>query len=78
MRWDALMAAVQARMTAATQLSFGDGSSRLLKSRLDPITMQVATRSGNKKVAAPERYHRGPCKRTRIKSNTFDRNTLCN
>lgn len=38
------------RMTAATEMRFADGSVKLSKTKLEPIRMQVASRSGNKKV----------------------------
>ncbi|XP_023939093.2 eukaryotic translation initiation factor 2D [Bicyclus anynana] len=50
MRWEELTAYVLARMTPSTEMRFSDGSVRLSKSRLEPVTMQVVTRSGNKKV----------------------------
>ncbi|XP_049878808.1 eukaryotic translation initiation factor 2D [Pectinophora gossypiella] len=50
MKWDALISGVQSRMTPATEMRFQDGEVKLSKSRLEPITMQVAMRSGNKKV----------------------------
>ncbi|XP_061716770.1 eukaryotic translation initiation factor 2D [Cydia pomonella] len=50
MKWDALMAGVQARLTPCTEMRFADGSSKLTKAKLDPIRMQVVNRSGNKKV----------------------------
>ncbi|KAL4710156.1 hypothetical protein ACJJTC_006453 [Scirpophaga incertulas] len=49
-KWDEVMNAVTSRMTAATEMRFADGSIQLTKSKLQPITMQLATRSGNKKV----------------------------
>ncbi|XP_047998487.1 eukaryotic translation initiation factor 2D [Leguminivora glycinivorella] len=49
-KWDALMAGVQARLTACTEMRFADGTSTLTKAKLDPIKMQVVNRSGNKKV----------------------------
>uniref|UniRef100_A0A2A4K3D8 SUI1 domain-containing protein n=1 Tax=Heliothis virescens TaxID=7102 RepID=A0A2A4K3D8_HELVI len=49
-KWDVLMSLVQGRMTPSTEMRFADGSVRLSKTRLEPIRMQVATRSGNKKV----------------------------
>lgn len=45
------------RMTASTELVFADGTSKLIKTRLDPIQMQVFTRSGNKKVLISYSYH---------------------
>lgn len=50
MRWEALMAAVLGKMTPATEMRFADGVARLSKTKLEPITMSVAVRSGNKKV----------------------------
>ncbi|KAI8441202.1 hypothetical protein MSG28_009428 [Choristoneura fumiferana] len=52
-RWDALMLGVQARMTPCTEMRFADGSCSLTRARLEPIKMQVVTRSGNKKVPPP-------------------------
>lgn len=49
-KWDVLMSLVQGRMTPSTEMRFADGSVRLSKTRLEPVRMQVATRSGNKKV----------------------------
>ncbi|CAH4033678.1 unnamed protein product [Pieris brassicae] len=49
-KWDELMAGLLSHMTASTELVFADGTSRLIKTRIDPIQMQVFTRSGNKKV----------------------------
>ncbi|CAK1542786.1 unnamed protein product [Leptosia nina] len=49
-KWDELMNGLLSRMTASTELQFADGTSRLVKTRLEPILMQVFTRSGNKKV----------------------------
>ncbi|CAH0397234.1 unnamed protein product [Chilo suppressalis] len=55
--WEEVMSKVRDSLTAATLVEEGDGAgmeggggSRLIKSRLPPITMQVATRAGNKKV----------------------------
>lgn len=44
------MSCVQAKMTPSTEMMFSDGSVKLSKSKLEPVKMQVATRSGNKKV----------------------------
>ncbi|XP_060806299.1 eukaryotic translation initiation factor 2D [Amyelois transitella] len=49
-KWDELMSGVLSRMTAATEMSFADGTSSLVKAKLEPITMTIANRSGNKKV----------------------------
>ncbi|KAJ2945073.1 hypothetical protein O0L34_g9128 [Tuta absoluta] len=49
-KWDALMSGVTTHMTAATELRWPDGDNKLIKSKLEPITMQVVKRSGNKKV----------------------------
>ncbi|KAJ8729082.1 hypothetical protein PYW07_006778 [Mythimna separata] len=49
-KWDVLMSAVQSKMTPSTEMRFADGSVKLSKSKLEPVRMQVATRSGNKKV----------------------------
>ncbi|CAH0591494.1 unnamed protein product [Chrysodeixis includens] len=49
-KWDMLMSSVQAKMTPSTEMRFSDGTVKLSKSKLEPIKMQVATRSGNKKV----------------------------
>ncbi|KAI5631342.1 translation initiation factor SUI1 domain-containing protein [Phthorimaea operculella] len=49
-KWDALMLGVTSHMTAATELRWPDGENKLIKSKLEPITMQVVKRSGNKKV----------------------------
>ncbi|KPJ01359.1 Eukaryotic translation initiation factor 2D [Papilio xuthus] len=48
--WESAMSAVLGKMTPSTELCFPDGSVKLIKSRLEPIKMQVVTRSGNKKV----------------------------
>nr|XP_026498287.1 eukaryotic translation initiation factor 2D [Vanessa tameamea] len=50
MKWEELMSSVLGRMTPSTEMSFPDGTVKLTKSRLEPIKMQVVTRSGNKKV----------------------------
>ncbi|CAG9782342.1 unnamed protein product [Diatraea saccharalis] len=47
--WDEVMRGVQAVLTAATLLE-DDGGTKLIRSRLPPVTMTVATRAGNKKV----------------------------
>ncbi|KOB70510.1 Ligatin [Operophtera brumata] len=49
-KWDALMAAVQSKMTASTEMTFADGTVKLTKTKLEPIKMTVSVRSGNKKV----------------------------
>ncbi|XP_063537647.1 eukaryotic translation initiation factor 2D [Cydia strobilella] len=49
-KWDALMAGVQAKLTPCTEMQFADGTHKLTKAKLDPIRMQVVNRSGNKKV----------------------------
>ncbi|KAJ8720484.1 hypothetical protein PYW08_005949 [Mythimna loreyi] len=49
-KWDVLMSAVQSKMTPSTEMRFADGSVKLSKTKLEPVRMQVATRSGNKKV----------------------------
>lgn len=49
-KWDALMLSVQGRMTPSTEMRFSDGTVKLTKSKLEPVKMQVASRSGNKKV----------------------------
>ncbi|KAL0829507.1 hypothetical protein ABMA28_003027 [Loxostege sticticalis] len=49
-KWDEVMTGVQNKFTPSTEMRFADGSVALTKSRLEPVTMQVATRSGNKKV----------------------------
>ncbi|XP_026751619.2 eukaryotic translation initiation factor 2D [Galleria mellonella] len=49
-KWEELMSGVQNKMTSSTEMRFADGSVKLIKSKLEPIKMQVATRSGNKKV----------------------------
>ncbi|KPJ14699.1 Eukaryotic translation initiation factor 2D [Papilio machaon] len=48
--WESAMSAVLGKMTPSTELHFPDGSVKLIKSRLEPIKMNVVTRSGNKKV----------------------------
>ncbi|XP_075981975.1 eukaryotic translation initiation factor 2D [Anticarsia gemmatalis] len=50
MKWDTLMLGTQGRMTPSTEMRFEDGSVKLSKTKLEPIRMQVAQRSGNKKV----------------------------
>ncbi|CAH2230664.1 jg4216 [Pararge aegeria aegeria] len=50
MKWEELTTCVLGRMTPSTEMRFADGTVKLTKSRLEPIKMQVATRSGNKKV----------------------------
>ncbi|XP_028170113.1 eukaryotic translation initiation factor 2D isoform X1 [Ostrinia furnacalis] len=50
MKWDEVMTGVQGKFTPGTEMRFSDGSQQLSKSRLEPVTMHVATRSGNKKV----------------------------
>ncbi|XP_048481414.1 eukaryotic translation initiation factor 2D [Plutella xylostella] len=50
MKWEELMSAVQGKMTACTEMRFADGTVKTNKSKLEPVKMQVATRSGNKKV----------------------------
>ncbi|CAG9571463.1 unnamed protein product [Danaus chrysippus] len=50
MKREEVMSCVLARMTAATETCFADGTQRLSKVRLQPISMQVVMRSGNKKV----------------------------
>ncbi|KAM3958321.1 eukaryotic translation initiation factor 2D [Aphomia sociella] len=50
MKWEELMSGVQNKMTSSTEMRFADGSVKLSKSKLEPIKMQVASRSGNKKV----------------------------
>ncbi|XP_050355542.1 eukaryotic translation initiation factor 2D [Nymphalis io] len=49
-KWEDLMSSVLGRMTPSTEMTFPDGTVKLMKSRLEPIKMQVVTRSGNKKV----------------------------
>ncbi|CAK1589366.1 unnamed protein product [Parnassius mnemosyne] len=49
-KWEGLMTAVLNKMTPSTELQFSDGTVKIIKSKLEPIKMQVATRSGNKKV----------------------------
>ncbi|KAJ0172837.1 hypothetical protein K1T71_011976 [Dendrolimus kikuchii] len=49
-KWDVLMSSVISKMTPSTEMKFSDGSVKLTKAKLEPIKMQVATRSGNKKV----------------------------
>ncbi|XP_053616639.1 eukaryotic translation initiation factor 2D isoform X2 [Plodia interpunctella] len=49
-KWDALMSGVLGRMTAATEMQFADGTVKLVKTKLEPITMTTVTRSGNKKT----------------------------
>ncbi|XP_072945272.1 eukaryotic translation initiation factor 2D [Epargyreus clarus] len=49
-KWEELMQAVQARCTAGTALQFADGRQQLARARLPPVTMQVVSRAGNKKV----------------------------
>ncbi|XP_068623116.1 eukaryotic translation initiation factor 2D [Battus philenor] len=50
LKWEGLMNAVLNKMTPSTELQFPDGTVKVIKSKLEPIKMQVATRSGNKKV----------------------------
>ncbi|XP_045778651.1 eukaryotic translation initiation factor 2D isoform X2 [Maniola jurtina] len=50
MKWEELTTCVLGRMTPSTETRFSDGTVKLTKSRLEPIKMQVVTRSGNKKV----------------------------
>ncbi|CAH2055994.1 unnamed protein product, partial [Iphiclides podalirius] len=49
-KWEGLMNAVLNKMTPSTELQYSDGTVKIIKSKLEPIKMQVATRSGNKKV----------------------------
>lgn len=49
-KWDVLMSSVQGKMTPSTEMRFSDGTVKLTKTKLEPVRMQVATRSGNKKV----------------------------
>lgn len=49
-RWDELMMHVESKMTACTEMTFADRTVKTVKTKLEPIKMQVATRSGNKKV----------------------------
>ncbi|CAH2088188.1 unnamed protein product [Euphydryas editha] len=49
-KWEELMSSVLGRMTPSTEMQYADGTVKLIKSRLEPVKMQVATRSGNKKV----------------------------
>lgn len=49
-KWDVLMSSVQGKMTPSTEMRFSDGTVKLTKTKLEPVKMQVATRSGNKKV----------------------------
>lgn len=49
-KWDVLMSSVQSKMTPSTEMKFADGTVKLTKSKLEPIKMQVVSRSGNKKV----------------------------
>ncbi|XP_028036940.1 eukaryotic translation initiation factor 2D isoform X1 [Bombyx mandarina] len=48
--WEELMSGVLKKMTPSTEIQFADGELRLSRSRLEPVTMQVVNRSGNKKV----------------------------
>lgn len=48
--WDQLVSAVLKKMTACTEIIFPDGRVKVLSGKLAQITMQVAKRSGNKKV----------------------------
>lgn len=50
------MSGVQNKMTASTEMRFSDGTVKLVKTKLEPIKMQVATRSGNKKVTKHQQY----------------------
>ncbi|XP_041969750.1 eukaryotic translation initiation factor 2D [Aricia agestis] len=50
LKWEEIMTGVLGRMTPSTDMVFSDGTHKLIKSKLEPIKMQVATRSGNKKV----------------------------
>ncbi|CAH0664238.1 unnamed protein product [Spodoptera exigua] len=49
-KWDVLMSSVQGKMTPSTEMRFSDGTVKLTKTKLEPVKMQVASRSGNKKV----------------------------
>ncbi|XP_045453606.1 eukaryotic translation initiation factor 2D [Melitaea cinxia] len=49
-KWEELISSVLGRMTPSTEMRYADGTVKLIKSRLEPVKMQVATRSGNKKV----------------------------
>ncbi|XP_050672901.1 eukaryotic translation initiation factor 2D isoform X1 [Leptidea sinapis] len=49
-KWDELMNSILGRMTASTEMRYADGTTKIVKTKLDPIKMQVVTRSGNKKV----------------------------
>ncbi|CAB3242161.1 unnamed protein product [Arctia plantaginis] len=49
-KWEELMNSAVGRMTPATEMRFADGSVKLSKTKLEPIRMQIASRSGNKKV----------------------------
>lgn len=48
--WDQLVSSVLKKMTACTEIIFPDGRVKVLSGKLAQITMQVAKRSGNKKV----------------------------
>ncbi|OWR52591.1 eukaryotic translation initiation factor 2D [Danaus plexippus plexippus] len=50
MKREEVTSCVLGRMTAATETRFADGTLRLSKVRLQPVSMQVVMRSGNKKV----------------------------
>ncbi|GBP91569.1 Eukaryotic translation initiation factor 2D [Eumeta japonica] len=48
--WEEVWNAVSGRMTACTELRYADGAVTLLRTRMPPVGIAVATRSGNKKV----------------------------